>query len=187
MGTPFSLVAYYTVNTPYEKEINNLKESCEKFNIPLYTRGYKSRGSWVENCAIKSEFIQDCLEKFDNTIIYLDSDAVIVKEPILFSNFVDDIAVYYTPFKELVSATLFFSNNSKTKLLVDLWVRAQHNNPSEWDQKVLQSTIEYYKDSIGLRIVQLPTEYCKIFDKFKSCKDPVITQNQASRRFKDLI
>ena len=185
------VVSFYTLDTPYEEEVKCLWESCKKWNIPFYTRGFKSRGSWEKNCSIKPELILDCLNWYKeiSPIVYLDADAVVKSEPVLFndpailSNY--DIGVHYLQ-NELLSGTIWFNNNEKIRELVSLWVSQQTRNPMEWDQRVLQKVIEQYKKHLGLRIWNLPSEYVKIFDRVEM-GEAVIQHNQASRKFKKAI
>ena len=57
MKRDFIICGYYTKNTPYEEEIKHLVATCKQFDLNVHTQGYDSRGSWVQNCAIKGEFV----------------------------------------------------------------------------------------------------------------------------------
>ena len=53
----FKVVSFYTGNGVYAEMAGRLRESCDKFKIECDIEEYKDRGSWVDNCNIKPEFI----------------------------------------------------------------------------------------------------------------------------------
>jgi len=66
------------------------------------------------------------------------------------------------------------------------WQLEQANLPEVWDQKVLQLVLDN-KDN-GFSYERLPHEYCHLFDdRIHLIDNPVIVQNQASRRLKKLV
>lgn len=180
-------VAYYTENTPYEKEIEHLKTSLENFHLPFDLVGICSQGSWQSNTQYKPYFIKQMLTKhYPKNIVYLDADARVQKYPALFKSFTDDIGVFYLEEKELISSTLYFANNAKSFEVVERWISCCFENPEVWDQKILQYVLQQSTD-LNLKVTFLPPSYCQIFDLMKEKGDPVIEQFQASRRFKNLI
>ena len=181
----FTVVSFYTEQTPYEREVANLIASLDKLGIRYRVRGVKSQGSWEKNCQYKAEYIMDALTSMDTDIVWVDADAVVVKYPLLFDDLACDIAYHYLENRrELLSGTLFFRNNDNARSLVDKWIKVNRTN-SRWDQKNLQEVVEADAE---IRKLILPAEYCKIYDnKLQAVTDPVITHYQASRRFKKLI
>lgn len=184
----FKVVAFYTVDTPYEQESQELKTSLERFKIPHIIKGFPSRNSWVENCAIKPEFILEMLEDNREDILYLDADARVFSDLQYFHTVTADIGVHYRQGVELLSGTLFFKNNHKTKHLVHTWVREQKQHKNKWDQKVLASCIAM-QDVMDwkLQIHKLPVDYCQIFDNKPQAAFPQIVHYQASRKYKHKI
>ena len=51
------VISFYTKNTPYEAEVQNLIDSCRRFDLPHQIEGVESFGSWEMNCAFKPYFI----------------------------------------------------------------------------------------------------------------------------------
>lgn len=185
---PFIVCSFYTKNTPYEEEIKIMLASCKRFNIPTFILSYDSRGTWVKNCAIKSEFVFEALiRNSDKNLVFLDSDAEIKQYPRLFESLTCDISAHYKDGWELMSNTIFMQNNSKVQQLVRYWITMQQENPIEWDQKVLDRCIKQYGSQLGIIFQDLPPTYAQIFDSMKKFGDPVIEQHQASRRFKKKI
>lgn len=202
----FIVAAFYTIDTPYEQEIENLIASLELFNLSYVIKGYKSRGNWTKNCAIKPEFVWEMIQEYPQNIVYVDADAVIKKYPIIFNGFDGDIGVRYISKQELVSGTLFFRNTVDVQFLIKKWVKHQKQHSNIWDQKVLQKIIQDYViegrqstgksyylpilkhskkiERLNIKIVDIPDSYCHIIG---SEGEPVIEQFQAARRFKNQI
>jgi len=178
------IVAYYTKNTPYEQEIQNLVASIDRLGLNYYVHGYESRGHWLANIAIKPEFILDMLNRFPNQdLLYIDADAVIYQYPSFYDSldsFVD-VSVHYLRGKELLSGTIFLRNNERVHRLVHRWLHIQTKHPGSWDQVTLDQAI---KEDKNLRVEVSPPQYTQIFDIMKDSGDPVIEHQQASRRFK---
>jgi len=176
-----NFISAYTVNTPYEKEVENLKESLIKFGFSTeHIVPINDLGTWEKNCQQKATVIKNKLLELREPIVWLDADAVIKKPPTLFTEIEEDfgICVYRG---EYLSGTVFLKPSKQIFDLLDEWIQECINNPKEWDQKILQKLILDKKINHFI----LPSSYCKV-DFFKS-DDNVISQNQASRRFKKII
>lgn len=171
------IAAFYTINTPYEKEIENLKQSCEKFNYPIFICSYASRGSWVKNCAIKPEFILEAIDALKEPFVYIDADGVIRKTIDL--SFPEPIGVHFKNGRELLSGTIFVKPCARD--LVVRWVQEQQAYPEEYDQRVLDRVIK----KLNYPVCNIPAAYTKIFDSMQG--EPIIEHFQASRRFKPLV
>ena len=88
------VVGYYTVNTPYEEEAQNLLQSLNKLKVNHDIIGVKTLGNWQANTRFKAGFMLDMLIKWPNhRLLYVDVDAVVHKSPDLFKNYSCDIAV----------------------------------------------------------------------------------------------
>lgn len=176
-----NFISAYTIDTPYEKEVENLKESLIKFGFSTeHVVPINNLGTWEKNCQQKATVIKNKLLELQEPIIWLDADAVLNKEPELFSRIKKNLAICVYG-REYLSGTIFLKPVKEIYELIDEWVSECDKNPKEWDQRILQRLI--LKNNIDHEI--LPTSYCKV-DFFKS-DDNVILQNQASRRFKKII
>lgn len=175
-------ISYYTRGTPYEEEVKNLIGSLKKFNLTYVVYPTESVGSWCGNCALKPSILLRALNDYPNedSIVYLDADAIILKPPELFKHIQSDIAVHYKNGSELLSGTIFLRNTIATRKLLENWIR--HQTSDVWDQKVLQEVIKTGNVSMS----ELPKEYVHIFDD-NPTQDTVIIHNQASRRFKRAV
>lgn len=189
----FMVIAFYTLDTPYQLECAELIESCEEYGVPIETQGYPSTGSWVRNAALKSIFISAMMEKYNDMerLVYIDVDARLRKYPVLFETFEGDLGVHYrnrgNGSKELLSGTIFIRNNERTHDLIKAWIQHQNRNPNAWDQRTLQKVVDRDAKRLGVNVVDLPATYCQIFDSMRGVGQPVIEHMQASRRYKHII
>ena len=183
----FKVISYYTKNTPYEEEIKILEESLKKFGIKYQFYDVLNQGSWQANICLKPEIVKKALMETDEDLLYIDADAEIQSELIYFSDFLDDLGVHYRRGTELLSGTVYFKNNEKVKKLVDYWVKEQQENPLMWDQHSLNRVVNRWKEILGIKVKDIPVEYCFVFDSQLPLVKPIIIHNQASRRFKKSV
>jgi len=178
-------IAYYTKNTGYEQEVENLRESLLKFDLEHDIQGIPNLGDWNKNTHYKPKFIKKMLLKHNKPVVYIDADAVICLEPIYFDDLICDIAVPKITWSEyrtrsdkveILSGTLYFT--PKAINLVNKWIVLCDKQPIIWDQKLLAKLLN------DTQYLILPDEYCVIFDSMRKIKNPVIKHMQASRRFK---
>ena len=184
----FIVVAFYTKQTPYAEEVKGLQRTCDEHGIHCHIKGYRNRGKWVKNAAIKPEFLLDMMDIHpDKNIVYIDADARIKRYPELFDTMNADVGVHWRKRgggrQELLSGTIFLSPAAKP--LVRAWAEAQQLVPEKWDQHVLEEVLKRWPHP--LKVVDLPPTYCQIFDSMKDSGQPVIEHLQASRRFKKLV
>ena len=190
--SPFLIIAYYTLGNHYQQLSENLKKSCQEFNLPLFLKPIEDLGSWEKNTHYKANFISDCLEGFSEDLVYVDVDAEFKRYPYLFESLDCDIAYRTENFKwrknEALSGTIFLGNNDKVRSLVNLrksineFTPAIRNKPDTWEQANLQRATQQSPEII---YENLPAEYTYIFDHTKSMYpniSPVIEHFQASRK-----
>lgn len=179
----FIVVAFYTENTMYEQEVQHLISSLNKFKLEMDIVAIPTQGSWQENTQFKAYFIKQMLIKhFPKSVLYLDADARVQQYPALFDAVDFDVGVAYRENVELLSSTMFFSNNGKVFELIERWIRGCISNPTVWDQQVFQYLLHEKSQDLRLKIRRLPPTYCQIFDLMKHEGEAVIEQFQASRR-----
>lgn len=181
------IVSYYTKGTGYEVEVKKLQTSLDKFKVPYKLYPKDNLGSWERNCAQKAKVILEALKEFpDKNIVWVDSDATIEDGDLShFDRIKSDISYYYVELRrEVLSGTLFFRNTEKVHYFIERWIEGTEKNPTLWDQKVLQSTLEDMKSHISQET--LPLDLVYVFDhRFTEKLDnPKIVHWQASRRLK---
>lgn len=181
----FQIISGYTINTPYEKEVKNLKRSLENFGFSSeHIVGFESLGTWEKNCQQKALIIKSKLRELAVPVVWLDADAILRKNPILFSQIEKDIAFCYSKIAgkyELLSGTIFLKPTELNFKILDEWINLNNLDPNQWDQRNLQKIIK----SWNIDYYNLPLSYCKI--DYIKCTEVIISQNQASRRFKKLL
>jgi len=190
------VVGYYTVNTPYEEEAQNLIRSLNKLGINQDVIGVKTLGNWQANTRFKAGFMLDMLTKHPNhRLLYVDVDAVVHRSPDLFKNYKCDIAVRWQDFRwrknECLSGTIYMENNERTKRICELWRDinvAEGNQSNRMEQWNLDTVINKMKEEDpNFTYKNLPPEYTMIFDSMRGMYpdiNPVIEHFQASRRFR---
>jgi len=173
------VIGYYTKDEIYEPAADKLRASLDKFGIKYDIVGYATLGTWAEATAFKPTFIYDMLLKYPHeTLVYMDADAAVIREPVQFYNHHYGLAAHYKDGRELLSGTLLFGYVDRDAILklVRAWIAEQTRNPMRWDQKNLQTVIA----RSDLKVVNLPAGYAKIFDMMPGV-EPIVEHYQASR------
>jgi len=171
-------ISYYTPN--YKDQADRLRNSLNELRLPYCIEEIPNLGSWDKNTHHKPEFILKHLISSD-AVVWTDADSVIRENPILFDGLDCDIAFHRFKGKELLSGTVYFKNTPATVTLLLKWMEINLQNPQVFDQKNLD---EATKQIEGLKIADLPPEYCFIFDlsrDYYGGRKPVIEHFQASR------
>jgi len=192
------IVGYYTIDTPYQEEAKKLIQSCNNLNLNYDIIGVPNLGSWQSNTRFKAQFMLDMLDKHkDKRLLYVDCDAIINSQPILFNNYSCDIAVRYQDFSwrknECLSGTIYMENNDKTRKVCRLWLERNESEGKDaktFEQWNLGAIIEEMKISDNLIVNNLSPEYCYIFDSMKKIYPnvrPIVEHFQKSRLYKKLI
>jgi hypothetical protein len=181
----FVIISYYTKNTGYEGEVQRLIESLDKFELPYEIEGIETLGSWVNNVHYNHELILKKMEEHPGKdLVSLDADAVVNKYPALFDTIQCDFAAHLHEWKhgrELFCSTMYIANNEKMRMFFIDCIHRHTRFPHERQQPCVQATLKEWGDD--LMFMNLPPQYANIFD-LVNVKFPVITQYQASRRFK---
>ncbi len=189
------VVSYYTKHTGYEQEAKNLIASCKKFDLQTDIVGIASKGSWDTNCCYKPSFLIEKLREHQNSIVWMDADAVFIQKPILFEmldcdialRIVDDLPIGHP--SKIITGTLFLQCRPKVFELLKRWdteCREMHKKGGEvWDQIALQRVLV---KSPLIKLFPLPDEYYLIYDQAANqSKKGVIVHYQASRLLKKVV
>lgn len=176
-------VLFVTAYTPdYAVLAASLQDDLEKFNLEYEMIPLEDTGKWAENCNLKSYVIKCLREEYpDSVLVWIDADAKIEREPVLFSELNGaDVAYHTVDNKILASGTLAFMPTEMGNKLLDTWAYECEKNPDKWDQLTLHKCVR----ELNPKVYNLPEEYCRIFDRKTPCNNPVIVHYQESRNRK---
>ncbi len=198
----FIMTSFFTINTPYEKEVKNLIQSLEGLKLDYYIEGIEDLGGWVMNTQYKPILIEKTLKMFGKPVICVDADAIVKKYPKLFEKMKNiDFAAYFPNSmrdkdKELfpgvnfitdrlLSGTVYFNYTDGAFRLLDMWKMKCLEDNRTIDQNLLLGCVKSLKDEILIR--PLPLSYCQIYDIVRDKDAAVIEHFQASRRHRNTI
>lgn len=190
MKNDWIITSYYTKDTYYETVAHEyLIKSCQKNNLPHIVKPIDNLGDWQKNTHYKASFIKEMLENTTKDIIFVDCDAKFLVYPELFDTINCDLAAYIWKRSmraendrlELLSGTMYFSNNPTVHDFINKWIHALRQT-KVWEQKVLWETLK--KEGSQLNFVELPPQYCKIFDLHHKVANPVVEHYQKSRIYR---
>ena len=123
------VVSYYTKDTLYQLEVQNLIASCEQWQLEHHVEPIASFGSWERNCAFKPFFLFKMLEQFNRPIFWVDADAVFKKAPEHLDVFAHDFAVRINhdfedshPSK-VISGSLYVNATEGAKRILKSWAK----------------------------------------------------------------
>jgi len=181
----YRVVSYATDDPIYLKYSETLKDSCLRFNIPIYLKIISSNYNWCENTHKKASFIKECFSEIkDDFIVWTDADSELKEYPNLFNEVDCDFAAHWFKDEELISATMYWNNTPKAHELLNKWIELNTLNPKLWDQVNLQTALNQIENII---VVRLPPEYNFISDlsrEYYGNLNPVFEHYQASRKYK---
>lgn len=180
------IVFYHTDDPLYSKYAGILEQSLKRQDID-YHKKVIPKECWYKIVNVKPTFLLECREKFEGSILYIDSDAYVHKDfredlekldcDIAFCKYKD----YITGTHGNLSSTILLKDTAKTRELLKLWKEKSDREPHRWDQATLTEALEEIKD---LKVHHLGFCYNFIFDNkncIRECDDPIIEHFQASR------
>jgi len=159
------VISGYTIDSHlgdyYKKASQRLSKSLIRFNIPhiIYPlQGVQHLGrhkSWVTGCSFKVKLIQQTMRLFKHPVLWLDADAEVLKEPLIFKNPPFDAGLCSAGGGHILTGTAYF--NVKSKPMVDLWAKRIKETPSTPDETILLHIWNNMNKKIKLKI--LPSSY----------------------------
>lgn len=177
------IVSFHTNDSFYSNMAKKLQESCIKFELQYEIKSIESKGSWVNNCAYKANFLLEKLQETEsnNCIVWIDADAKIITHPTLFFTIENDFGIRAEPgsktkkptkretislpnkwpsslgSKWFNSGTIFLRNVPSIISMINEWISIQQGT-NKWDQWSLQEAWS----NIQPKTEWLPREYCQI-------------------------
>jgi len=212
MRHKWCVIAFVTLNTPYEKMAKEqFIPSLKSNGVPYLVKGVKNKGNWLLNIAYKPWIIRGFLNNYPVDAVYLDVDAIIMRYPVLFDRLAnarpfDRLGAYDIGFHlinlraryeldhdktEPFAGTLYFRNNANSLRFLNEWEFLCGKNPKAGEHEHFQALIKHKKN--WFRFYNLPQEYAYIEtlpDGRKTLNpvgEPVIAHTQASRMYRKEI
>src|SRR5579872_3889653 len=184
------VVSYFTRNTLYEKDAEQLQLSCERAGLEYRIEGIDSFGKWHEHVCYKPHFILKMLQELKRPLLWVDADAEIVQKPPLppTSDLSLRIFDHFPPDhpSHLFAATIYCNYNPQTITLIEMWGnlcrKGMEMNPSleVSDQVFLKQALDQMSKQI--QFTPLPAGFAALFDQDSlSLEQTYIVQYQASR------
>lgn len=189
------IISFFTKDTLYAKEAKELIASCEYFGLEHCIEEVPNLGRWDKNCCQKPLYILEKLQKFKRAVIWVDSDAIIVKKP-EFDLEQYDLAVYISknPFS-VRSGTMYVNYTNGAISLLNRWdkkcqeeLQKANRDYEIWDQICLKDIL--FLEKIDIKLKKLPLGYCRILNRYKEIlkkEESFIIHFQASNTYKQLI
>jgi hypothetical protein len=171
----------------YDAQINRLIEQCRKLKINYCFTEYSV---FVENkipyqicIGLKGSFIERCIEQFQKTIVYIDTDMQVVQYPTLFDIDADCFFLNwneyqlncYNPYQvELPGGIMAFGNTFGSKALLKVLNEYMLNHLHLVEDKSFSGIISRHFMNAYLRCVWIPANYLYMYTTHEY--DPSIGQ-----------
>jgi hypothetical protein len=172
-------VSYYSDIPPstfYSDSAKNLKKSIETFGGRIHIEQLPNLGSYAMNCLRKPKFILDCLNKFQEPIIWIDADSEVHSLPIEMENLDVDVACVEKGNKCPESALIYFNNTDGSRSFIKSWLSGCAVEAPELDHPVLKDL--WYGQSKEKR-KSLPDTICSVR---RDSKVTIILSNTDGKR-----
>ena len=134
-------ITYYSdisPNTFYSESAKKLKNKIENLGGRIYAEQLPSLGSYAMNCLRKPKFILDCLNKFQEPLIWIDADSEINYLPIEMDGLDVDIACVEKSNGCPESALIYFNNTDGSRSFINSWLTGCAVDVPELDHPVLK-------------------------------------------------
>lgn len=192
-------ISFATENSPYVDVLNKgLLPSLQKFELTYDFEITENRKNWCLNTQLKASVCYKMLIKHQCPIVFLDADAVVVQEPVIFSTLSDkcDISFHNLDSKlfwhnirgeqrEPLTGTVYFNYSLKVLDFISKWIAQTDINKKLHDMDNFKIALGMVPD---LKIYPLPIEYVSIVKRDNrvpsSIPNPIIVHYQASRRYR---
>jgi hypothetical protein len=176
-----TLFASFYTGDGYAIEARQLIDTLRHHGLEYVVEERANAGDWLRNCGGKAAFLLDVRRRFPGRpVVWVDADARIREQPILFDVLNCDIGAHWWQDDHLASGTVYVGTSEHATRLLEAWRDACNAHPEQTDQAVLQGIIETWPHR--LHVAKLPATYCAIFDA--GIGNPVIEHMQASRRLR---
>jgi hypothetical protein len=134
-------VSYYSDIPPstfYSESAKKLKQTIENLGGRIYIEQLPNLGSYAMNCLRKPKFIFECLNKFQEPVIWIDADSLVHSLPIEMDNLEVDVACVEKSNGCPESALIYFNNTEGSRSFINSWLIGCAVDVPELDHPVLK-------------------------------------------------
>ena len=160
-------VTYYSdisPNTFYSDSAKKLKNKIESLGGRIYVEQLPNLGSYAMNCLKKPKFILECLNKFQEPVIWIDADSEVHSLPIEMDELDVDVACVEKANGCPESALIYFNNTEGSVSFINSWLTGCAVDVPELDHPVLKDL--WYGQPKEKR-KSLPDSVCSVRDDSK--------------------
>jgi len=186
VGASFKVITFYT--SRYTGLVDKWTGAAKQFGYDYACEELPDTGKWNLNVLMKAEFVLGQLNKTEGSILWIDMDGTIVKPLTLIDelcvNGDYDMAIRrfditgdgvllrpshkhltnrnFWQGKSTSSATMWYANNERSRVVLEREIELVKWNPDSWygDEDALNCALYDVGDKVGLRLYDLPLEYC---------------------------
>jgi len=148
----FKVISYYCdvdESKYYEKSYHRLKEKLDEYEYDYHIERLDSLGSYRENCRRKVGFLLEKLDQFDEDIMWLDIDTILLNRMSEVESLdTESDVIFASSVPQLVgikASPILFKNNNHTKKFLEHWktlIDITRDNEQEcFDHEVLFQTV----------------------------------------------
>lgn len=134
-------ITYYSDIPPstfYSTNAFKLKNRIEQLGGKIHIEQLPNLGSYAMNCLKKPKYILDCIQKFNQPLIWIDADSVVNELPIEFDTIDADVACVEKSNGCPESALIYFNNTEKSINFIKSWISGCSVDVPELDHPVLK-------------------------------------------------
>jgi hypothetical protein len=134
-------VSYYSdipPNTFYSDSAKKLKEKIQELGGRLHIEQLPNLGSYAMNCLRKPKYILECLNKFQEPVIWIDADSLIHSLPTEMDDLDVDVACVEKANGCPESALIYFNNTEGSRSFINSWLTGCAVDAPELDHPVLK-------------------------------------------------
>ena len=182
MSKPWIVKAFHT-GGPYSKDATKLRDSAERFDVPIDIEVIQSCGSWNANTHYKAQSVLRAMADHPDKqyIIHVDVDAWFMQYPALFDDLDCDLgAFYWGGGGTWCSGTIIIRNTSAVKALIKEWKAALRINPRQHGDQVALGRL---LDKSDLNILRIPAGYIQGLSYIVPEGEGVIAHDGARKRY----
>jgi len=165
-----------------------LKAQLTKFGRPNRIQKVPDTGSWKKNIRRKPTIILEMLKEAHKyeTVVWLDADAILMRDPVLFDDITEDLGFYFYHRKaaddtEPLGGTMFFRNSRKVRKFMQALAVKVAKTPIHMkrpDQQFMRTMLPTSK----LTVFHLPQAYSQLWTE-KTRRADVIRHQRWSASF----